>query len=39
MINITADEWMPAAQNSDSGKTIFFFMFGIVSVMLLERID
>lgn len=38
MIYISANELMPAAQNNSSRQTIFFFMFGIVSVMLLELI-
>lgn len=38
MIYISANELMPAAQNNSSRQTIFFFMLGIVSVMLLELI-
>ncbi|MBI9082789.1 MAG: hypothetical protein JEZ11_04275 [Desulfobacterales bacterium] len=38
MIYISVDELMPAAQNGRGGQTIFFFMFGIVAVMLLELI-
>lgn len=37
MIYISANELMPAAQNN-SGKQIFYFMFGIISVILLELI-
>jgi ZIP family zinc transporter len=39
MIYISADELMPAAQENSTGQTIFFFMFGIVGVMLLELIS
>ena len=38
MIYISVGELMPAAQNNSGRQTIFFFMFGIVSVMLLELI-
>jgi len=38
MIYISANELMPAAQNNSGRQTIFFFMFGIVSVLLLELI-
>ncbi|MCP3951676.1 MAG: ZIP family metal transporter [Desulfobacterales bacterium] len=38
MIYIAADELMPAAQNNSSRQTIFFFIFGIVAVMLLELV-
>jgi len=38
MIYISVDELMPAAQNNRGGQTIFFFMFGIVAIMLLELI-
>jgi ZIP family zinc transporter len=39
MIYISADELMPAAQENSTRQTIFFFMFGIVGVMLLELIS
>ena len=38
MIYISASELMPAATNNSGQKTTLFFMFGIVSVMLLELI-
>ncbi|WP_372680268.1 ZIP family metal transporter [Desulfosarcina sp.] len=36
MIYIAADELMPAARNGNGGQTIFFFIFGIIAVMLIE---
>ncbi|MCP4682957.1 MAG: ZIP family metal transporter [Desulfobacterales bacterium] len=38
MIYISVDELMPAAKENNAGQTIFFFMFGIVAVMLLGLI-
>lgn len=38
MIYITADELMPAARSEDSRQTIFFFIVGIVAVMMLELV-
>ncbi len=38
MIYITVDELLPAVQNRSSKQTVFFFVFGIVAVMLLELI-
>jgi ZIP family zinc transporter len=38
MIYISASELMPAVTNKSGQKTTLFFMFGIVSVMLLELI-
>jgi ZIP family zinc transporter len=39
MIYISANELMPAAQNNRGGQTIFYFILGIASVMLLELIS
>ena len=36
MIYIAADELMPAARNHSDGQNIFCFIFGIVTVTLLE---
>ncbi len=36
MIYIAANELMPAARNNSGGQNIFFFIFGILAVMLLE---
>lgn len=36
MIYISANELMPAARKDDSRQTIFYFIFGIIAVMLLE---
>lgn len=38
MIYISANELMPAARKDNSQQTIFYFIFGIVAVMLLELI-
>jgi len=38
MIYIAADELMPAARNNSGGKTIFFFIAGIIAIMLLELV-
>ena len=35
-IHIAVNELMPAARNSSGGQKIFFFIFGIIAVMLLE---
>ena len=36
MIYIAANELMPAARNNSGGQNIFFFIFGILAVMLLQ---
>ena len=38
MIYIAADELMPAARNNSGGQNVFFFIFGIIAVMLLELV-
>lgn len=38
MIYVSADELMPAAQNNSGRRNVFFFMLGIVAVMLLKLI-
>ncbi len=38
MIYISADELMPAARNNSGKQTLFFFIFGIIAIMLLKLI-
>jgi zinc transporter, ZIP family len=38
MIYIAADELMPAARNNSGGQNIFYFIFGIIAVILLELV-
>ena len=38
MIYIAADELMPASRDNSGEQNIFFFIFGIIAVMLLKHV-